>query len=79
MNVDQITLPIGIQLPQCTTCRGHLFCRELRVQHRLQVHNGGQLKITGPSLPQEVIGQGIRTCDINCARCLSIAAEKGRA
>jgi len=79
MTIHQITLPTGIQLPQCSACRGDLFCRDLSVQHCLEARPGGQLELTSPSLPQEVIGQGIRTCDINCARCLSMAAEKGRA
>ena len=79
MIIHQITLPTGIQLPQCTTCRGHLFCRDLRLKHHLHVNNGERLELTTPSMSTEVIGQGIRTCDINCARCLSMAAEKGRA
>ncbi len=79
MTIHQLTLPTGICLPQCSTCRGDLFCRDLRLKHRLQVHNGGQLELTNPSLPMGIIGQGIRTSDINCARCLSMAAEKGRA
>ncbi len=70
MEVHQITLPTGIRRPQCSACRGDLFCRDLRLKHRLQVQNGGQLELTSPSLPQEVIGQGIRTCNITCAHCL---------
>ena len=76
MEVHQITLSTGIQLPQCTTCRGHLFCRDLSLRHRLQVQNGGQLELTSPSLPQEVIGQGVRYCNITCAHCLQQSSRE---
>ena len=76
MEVHQITLPTGIQLPQCTTCRGHLFYRDLRLEHRLKVRNGSQLELTTLSMPQEVIGQGIRTCNITCAHCLQQSSRE---
>lgn len=70
MEVHQIALPTGIRRPQCSTCRGHLFCRDLRLKHRLQVQNSGQLELTSPSMLMEVVGQGVRYCDITCANCL---------
>lgn len=76
MEVHQITLPTGIQLPQCTTCRGDLFYRDLSAQHHLQVHNGGLLDLATPSLPLEVIGRGVRYCNINCAHCLQQSSRE---
>lgn len=70
MEVHQITLPTGIRLPQCTTCRGPLFCRDVEVKHRILVEKNGNLSMNTSRLPQEVIGQGVRYCNITCAHCL---------
>ncbi len=70
MEVHQITLPTGIQLPQCTTCRGPLFCRDVEVKHRILVEKNGNLSMNTSRLPQEVFGQGVHYCNITCAHCL---------
>ncbi len=70
MDMTYATLPTGIRLPQCSHCSHEIFCRDVEVKHRVQVEKNGNLSMNTSRLPQEVIGQGVRYCNITCAHCL---------
>ena len=70
MGMTYTTLPTGIRLPQCSHCSHEIFCRDAEVEHRVQVEKTGGLSMNTPQLPLEVIGPGVRHCNITCACCV---------
>lgn len=70
MGMTYATLPTGMRLPQCSHCSHEIFCRDVEVEHRIQVEKTGGLSMNTSRLPLEVIQQGVRHCNIVCAHCL---------
>ncbi len=64
------TLIGDMQMPQCAICSHDLFCRDALVEHQVASDQNGSLSVQAPQLGLEVIGQGVRYCNITCAHCL---------
>ncbi|MFC1620660.1 hypothetical protein ACFL45_12055 [Candidatus Neomarinimicrobiota bacterium] len=69
-------LNTGMVQPQCAHHAGTLFCRDARVCHQVQLNGNSVIQTETPSLSLDIVGGGIRYCDINCAHCLSEASQK---
>jgi hypothetical protein len=76
MGMIRTQLYTGVVQPQCEHHQGNLFYRETRVCHQVHAVKNGRIQVDTPSLPLEVVGNGIRYCDISCAHCLSEARRK---
>ena len=70
MEMIRKRLNTGIVQLQCALHNGNLFCRDTQVCHQVHVNGNGLIQTDTPSLPLEVVGGGIRYCDITCAHCL---------
>jgi len=70
MEMIRKRLNTGIVQPQCAHHNGNLFCRDTQVCHQVRVNGDGLIQTDTPSLPLEVVGGGIRYCNITCAHCL---------
>jgi hypothetical protein len=66
-------LNTGVAQPDCVHHNGNLFCNDTQVCHQLHVNADGLIQTDTPSLAMELIGSGIRYCDITCVHCLSEA------
>ena len=69
-------LDTGVVQPQCPLHAGNIFCRDSRVCHLIKANGDGCIQADNSTLSTDIIGGGIRTCDITCAQCLSEAARR---
>ncbi len=70
MVMTYANLPTGMRLPQCSHFSHDIFCRDALVEHQVVPDQNGSLSVQAPQLGLEVIGQGVRYCNITCAHCL---------